>query len=133
MRLQVYSLRTRAVRETYVRVRDGTESRLGATVRWGAVEDGLNQGVKVGEVCAGSPAECAGLEEGEFLLLNASSSPILDLDELAIQCRAACAGSPARFYAYSPMTEQARWISVEPSAGWTGSALGAVLGGYRDT
>ena len=74
----MFSLRTRASRETCVRPRvfpGGAGSILGAKLRWDRVENGLNEGIRVCSVLADSPAAEAGLEEGDFILTDESSHP----------------------------------------------------------
>eukprot|EP00928_Gymnodinium_smaydae_P032418 TRINITY_DN23483_c0_g4_i1.p1 TRINITY_DN23483_c0_g4~~TRINITY_DN23483_c0_g4_i1.p1 ORF type:complete len:477 (+),score=77.92 TRINITY_DN23483_c0_g4_i1:35-1432(+) len=125
-RMKVYNIRNHAAREVQVVPRKWSGAGLlGAVVRYDALENAENQGIRVLSVFPNSPAEKAGLIALKDYLLGTTEVMFRDLDEL-IEIVNLCIGRSMQVWVYNSETESIREVTLTPNFGWGGQgAIGA--------
>lgn len=125
-KLVVHNIRTHTSRAVFVTPRKwGGAGLLGAVVRFDALDNVDNQGIRVLEVFPKSPAQEAQLVPNKDYLLGTTEVLFRDMDELAEIVNLSM-GHTIRIYVYNSDSESIREVSITPNLSWGGEgAIGA--------
>lgn len=125
-KLVVHNIRTHEKRDVWITPRKwGGAGLLGAVFRYDSLQEGDNQGFKVMQVFANSPAETANIIPEKDYLLGTTDVMFRDMDELAETVNI-CLGKEIQLYIYNSDHEAIREVKITPNLGWGGEgALGA--------
>lgn len=125
-KLVIYNIRTHKSREVFVMPRKwGGAGLLGAVVRFDALDNVDNQGMRILEVFPNSPAMQAGLIPYKDYLLGTTEVMFRDMDEL-VEIVNLCLGKSMQVYVYNSSTESIREVTIMPNNGWGGDgSIGA--------
>lgn len=125
-KLVVYNIRTHTSRDVYVMPRKwGGAGLLGAVVRYDALDNADNQGIRVLDVFPNSPAKQAGLIPYKDYLLGTTEVMFRDLDEL-VEIVNLSLGKKTQIYVYNSDTEAIREVTIVPNNNWGGDgSIGA--------
>lgn len=116
----VYNIRTHSSRDVYVMPRKwGGAGLLGAVVRYDALDNAENQGIRVLNVFPNSPAKQAGLIPYKDFLLGTTEVMFRDLDEL-VEIVHLSLGKKTQVYVYNSDTESIREVTIVPNLDWGG-------------
>mmetsp|Transcript_1278 Transcript_1278/g.2806 ORF Transcript_1278/g.2806 Transcript_1278/m.2806 type:complete len:455 (+) Transcript_1278:91-1455(+) len=121
--ISVYNVRTQATRSVYISPRKwGGVGLLGAVVRYDSLSNVDNQGIRVLEVFANSPAADAGLLPFQDYLLGTSEVMFRDMDELS-EVVTWSIDKEVSLFVYNSNTETIREAKLKPRLNWGGEGV----------